>query len=324
MRPGQNNNKRMRGNRPSNNRRGPNPLTRSYEFEWPGRENPRQRPSHRREIPAARARRPYRRRSRGGGELSPARRTLFSSDRRRPGGAGPGPERSPARRGRRRRVRGRRRFRRRRRPFRFTRRARSRSLRATAGARLRRPAAARRRRRRSAALFRRRRTAAPGRPQQQLSAGSGTPAGSPAASPAGSRAAARSQRSHFGDRQDRDGRGRDFRPREFRPYRDPNAPRDPQPAPAGDAATALPSFITAAPRVTTAPDSETPGPMENGVEAGGQVDQGSSPSEQSSDARFPGRGRRRRLRSPYGFHPSGNQDEEGEGPLTPDDAPVSE
>ena len=35
MRPGQNNNKRMRGNRPNNNRRGPNPLTRSYESNGP-------------------------------------------------------------------------------------------------------------------------------------------------------------------------------------------------------------------------------------------------------------------------------------------------
>ena len=34
MRPGQQN-KRMRGNRPSNNRRGPNPLTRSYESNGP-------------------------------------------------------------------------------------------------------------------------------------------------------------------------------------------------------------------------------------------------------------------------------------------------
>src|ERR1700709_1744997 len=33
MRPGQN--KRMRGNRPPNNRRGPNPLTRSYESNGP-------------------------------------------------------------------------------------------------------------------------------------------------------------------------------------------------------------------------------------------------------------------------------------------------
>jgi hypothetical protein len=129
---------------------------------------------------------------------------------------------------------------------------------------------------------------------------------------------------NFADRQNRDGRGRDFRPREFRPYRDANAPRDAQPAPVVDAATALPSFITAAPRVTVAPDAETPAPMENGVEAGGQVDQGSSAFEQSGDGRSAGRGRRRRLRSPYGFHPSGNQEEEGEGPQAPDDAPVSE
>jgi hypothetical protein len=134
----------------------------------------------------------------------------------------------------------------------------------------------------------------------------------------------RGPRQDRNDRNFNDRQGRDFRPREFRPYRDANAPRDPQPAPAADAATALPSFITAAPRVTTAPDAETPGPMENGVEAGGQLDQGSSPSEQSGDGRSAGRGRRRRLRSPYGFHPSGNQDEEGEGPQAPDDAPVSE
>jgi hypothetical protein len=134
----------------------------------------------------------------------------------------------------------------------------------------------------------------------------------------------RGPRQDRNDRNFNDRQGRDFRPREFRPYRDANPPRDVPPAPVGDAATALPSFITAAPRVTTAPESEAPAPMENGVEAGGQIDSGSSASEQSGDPRFPGRGRRRRLRSPYGFHPSGNQDEEGEGPLAPDDAPVSE
>jgi hypothetical protein len=133
----------------------------------------------------------------------------------------------------------------------------------------------------------------------------------------------------FNDRQggnrqggDRQGGGRDFQQREFRPNREPNPPRDAQPVAGVDPAAALPSFITAAPRVTTPLEAEGqgPAPIENGVDAGGQGDSGFEPS----DARFPGRGRRRRLRSPYGFHPSGNQDEEGEGPPQPDDTPVSE
>jgi hypothetical protein len=142
----------------------------------------------------------------------------------------------------------------------------------------------------------------------------------------------------YGDRQggnrqggDRQGGGRDFQPREFRPYRDANPPREGQPAVGADPAAALPSFITAAPRVNPPLDAEAQGqapsgqaPMENGVDAGGQVDSGSGPFEPSADGRFPGRGRRRRLRSPYGFHSSGNQDEEGEAPAAPDDTPVSE
>ncbi len=124
----------------------------------------------------------------------------------------------------------------------------------------------------------------------------------------------------YGDRQER---GRDFKPREFRPYRDPYPPRENPPAPADNAA-ALPSFITAAPRVPGPMDAEVPAGQDNPAEASGMVESGDNAFEASGDPRFPGRARRRRLRSPYGFHPSANQDEESEGPVPPDDAPVSE
>ncbi len=124
----------------------------------------------------------------------------------------------------------------------------------------------------------------------------------------------------YGDRQER---GRDFKPREFRPYRDPNPPRENPPAPADNAA-ALPSFITAAPRVPGPMDAEVPAGQDNSAEANGVVESGDNAFEASGDPRFPGRARRRRLRSPYGFHPSANQDEESDGPVPPGDAPVSD
>jgi hypothetical protein len=131
----------------------------------------------------------------------------------------------------------------------------------------------------------------------------------------------------YGDRQERgefrEGR-RDFKPREFRPYRDPYPPREnPTPA-APDGAAALPSFITAAPRAPGPTDAEVPAPQENVVEANGAAEPTDAGFEPSGDPRFPGRPRRRRLRSPYGFHPSANQDEESEGPVPPSDAPVSD
>jgi hypothetical protein len=133
----------------------------------------------------------------------------------------------------------------------------------------------------------------------------------------------------YGDRQDRgefrEGR-RDFKPREFRPYRDANAPREnPPPAAAvAEGAAALPSFITAAPRAPGPMDAEVPPPQETVVETNGAVEPAEAAFEPSGDPRFPGRPRRRRLRSPYGFHPSANQDDESEGPVPPSDAPVSE
>ena len=68
----------------------------------------------------------------------------------------------------------------------------------------------------------------------------------------------------------------------------------------------------------------SPAPQENAVEANAAVEAGDAGFEPSGDPRFPGRARRRRLRSPYGFHPSANQDDESEGPVPPSDAPVSE
>lgn len=130
----------------------------------------------------------------------------------------------------------------------------------------------------------------------------------------------------YGDRQERgdfrEGR-RDFKPREFRPYRDPNPPRENPPV-EGDAAAALPSFITAAPRVPSPMEAEVSAPQESAVQANADAESGDNGFEPSSDPRFPGRARRRRLRSPYGFRPAANQDEESEGPVPPSDAPVSE
>ena len=131
MRPGQN--KRMRG-RPTNGRRGPNPLTRSYEFKRTGRENSRECAARSGEIPPAGARRPHGRRSGRCGKLLAARRALFPDHRRRAGGPGDGAKRagSPDRGGRRRRTRGRRRLQRAVGPVRLAVRARGRIVSAAA------------------------------------------------------------------------------------------------------------------------------------------------------------------------------------------------
>jgi hypothetical protein len=123
--------------------------------------------------------------------------------------------------------------------------------------------------------------------------------------------------------------GRDGRPREFRPYRDQGVPRESQSGAEAPGAPGLPSFITAAPRVV-GPQEGEPQPettVDNGVEAGAPMGAEAPNAETSPEGqgRFPGRGRRRRLRSPYGFHAAGNSDEEGgEAPVVADDAPISE
>jgi hypothetical protein len=134
----------------------------------------------------------------------------------------------------------------------------------------------------------------------------------------------------FQDRNEgyRDNRqGRDGRPRDFRPYRDPQPPREA--ASEAAAPTGLPSFITASPRSNNtdptagAPSPDTlasPAPIVTPETGPAEFE---SPSEGSA---FPARGRRRRLRSPYGF--GGAASGEGEQPdTTPeiaDDTPVRE
>ena len=125
--------------------------------------------------------------------------------------------------------------------------------------------------------------------------------------------------------------GRDGRPREFRPYRN----SQPQPTREADAdtapaAAALPSFITASPRpnstepVVGAPTPEaeaSPTPMAT-PEAGPSGFE--SPSE--GNAAFQPRGRRRRLRSPYGFGGAnpGEAEQPDAAPETADNSPVRE
>ena len=137
----------------------------------------------------------------------------------------------------------------------------------------------------------------------------------------------------FADRNEgyRDNRhGRDGRPRDFRPY------RDPQPQPARDvgaegaAQPGLPSFITASPRsnamepapaATSLPDAiGSPAPI--GASEAQPPEFESPPGEGA----FPPRGRRRRLRSPYGFGGGGSSEPAGPdaAPEITDDSPVTE
>ena len=148
----------------------------------------------------------------------------------------------------------------------------------------------------------------------------------------------------FNDRQDgpREGRGNDNRNREFRPYREANVPR-PEPQPVIEGPAALPSFITSAPRLIL-PIEESQPPMTAPVvieAAAPQPQPAPAPQPQpaapeameeapepqaeaaAGEARFP-RGRRRRLRSPYGFHAAGHP-EEGQPPdVAPEETPASE
>jgi hypothetical protein len=134
----------------------------------------------------------------------------------------------------------------------------------------------------------------------------------------------------YQDRQDgqRDNRfPRDNRPREFRPYREPNPPREASPP-----ETALPSFITAPPRANTQPDVEETA-FVNPV---AHIDQ---PQPSIADApppdpsfvgegepRFPARGRRRRVRPNFGFDSpqDGQPAEQHDAPPRTDEAPAGE
>ena len=139
----------------------------------------------------------------------------------------------------------------------------------------------------------------------------------------------------YQDRQEgqRDNRGpNDGRQRDFRPYRDNNGPRDnnparePQPNIEIPSPTALPAFITAAPRLVVgseSPDSSPQPMIEPIVASAAEGVEASAPQPDiSGEPRFP-RGRRRRLRSPYGFHGAGG-DDASPAQVEPGEPPVSE
>lgn len=129
------------------------------------------------------------------------------------------------------------------------------------------------------------------------------------------------------NRQNRDGRP----PREFRPYRDPGQPQPPREnAPEAVVAPGLPSFITA-PTRTPAPESEgQPSQVVDAVPTEVVEDNESAQAfgeaQAGGEARFPARGRRRRLRSPYGFNAAqSDQDLPGPAPNPmSDETPVNE
>ena len=113
-----------------------------------------------------------------------------------------------------------------------------------------------------------------------------------------------------GDNAQRENRsGPDGRPaRDFRNYREMNPPREPQP-PVDMPAGGLPPFITAAPRLPTPAESlDAPQPVVDVPAQASEVPEtpAASAEEVAQEARFP-KGRRRRLRSPFGFH-AGSED----------------
>ena len=128
----------------------------------------------------------------------------------------------------------------------------------------------------------------------------------------------------FGERAEgyRDNRhNRDGRPREFRPYRDPSTQPMRESGAESVEANGLPSFITTGSRSTVPEQSEDPSmpPAETPV-----VNDGAVSREPAAESRFPGRGRRRRLRSPYGFNDGGAGDSENSDPIVGHEPPVSE
>lgn len=136
----------------------------------------------------------------------------------------------------------------------------------------------------------------------------------------------------FGERSDgyRDNRqNRDLRPREFRPFRESAQPAPREGGAEGAGPAALPPFITGGarpggPEGTDSPASvPAPEPVQPpSVEALG-ADMPFSEGE-PGDGRFPGRGRRRRLRSPYGFKAGqGEADMPNPSPID-DETPVAE
>ena len=122
--------------------------------------------------------------------------------------------------------------------------------------------------------------------------------------------------------------GRDGRPRDFRPYRDSPTQATREGGADVAASSGLPPFITASPRPTNAdPIQDTPSPDAVASPAPTETpESGPGVFEQpSGESGFPTRARRRRLRSPYGFT-RGDLGESGGPNSTPeiDDLPVTE
>jgi hypothetical protein len=130
----------------------------------------------------------------------------------------------------------------------------------------------------------------------------------------------------FGDRQEgyRDNRqNRDNPRREFRPFRD--APVGPPREGGGESggATALPAFITSAPRAAPAETEGAPQPAGEPplAQPAPEPAESAGAFAASSEARFPGRGRRRRLRSPYGFNAAQGDMDDHQTPNPIDETP---
>jgi hypothetical protein len=136
------------------------------------------------------------------------------------------------------------------------------------------------------------------------------------------------------DRDNRDSRDnrfpRDNRPREFRPYRDPNPPREiVNPPEAAALAPVLPSFITAPPRINPASDVEET--QFSSADQPQRIDAEAAPVDAApldngeAEPRFPARGRRRRPRPSFGFNaPGDSQPDSPEQPPHKDEAPAGD
>lgn len=124
--------------------------------------------------------------------------------------------------------------------------------------------------------------------------------------------------------------GRDGRQRDFRPYRDSQSQPARDVGAEGAAQPGLPSFITASPRSNAMDPAVAVTPLPDAVASPAPVGapEGQSPEFESpsGEGAFPPRGRRRRLRSPYGFGGGGSSEPAGPdaAPEITDDSPVTE